>query len=323
MSRGSLKRFKFTTYWPELTVVLLMILGTASLAIIYGLPVQFPAVTSLSFAGMNYLVPIGTLIGWLGLAFAVRQKQSVGYFLFAFTAYISVIILHFNVKLWMGIVNPKMWDDTYWAIDNALRPVVDGSFAVHHGLTSIFGNIEWLYLFAFLAMFYFSFFLYALRDGVLFRKVVLASLLVHALGAFSYLILPAIGPFLYEAGVNGAEAIKQQHMLSIFLAHSGPDGTGAAWIAKNGAESMFAAAAAMPSLHTATTAVFLYFAWEYARPLTWLYVPLFLFIIIEAVATRWHYIVDVPVGIVLAAICCFIAERVLQSHEIGFSPKAK
>jgi hypothetical protein len=52
----------------------------------------------------------------------------------------------------------------------------------------------------------------------------------------------------------------------------------------------------MPSLHAAAAWVFLHFARKSLKYLLVPYVPFFCGIIIEAVASKWHYLIDLPVG---------------------------
>jgi membrane-associated phospholipid phosphatase len=84
---------------------------------------------------------------------------------------------------------------------------------------------------------------------------------------------------------------------------------GAGWIAANGGSHITVGLAAMPSLHTGGAFLFLLFAWRHARVLVPVYAPLFAFIAIDAVASRWHYLVDLPAGIALALACAWAAER--------------
>ena len=83
---------------------------------------------------------------------------------------------------------------------------------------------------------------------------------------------------------------------------------GTRWLSMNGSQYLATGLAAMPSLHVASSAVFVYYAWVYERRLCWLYLPLFLFIMNEAVASRWHYVVDIVAGIGLTAVAVFIVE---------------
>jgi PAP2 superfamily len=300
---------------PELGLAMLFASVAVIISQIVGLPFSLPGANALQFTGMSYAVPFSIVGGWVLLTILSKRKYRVFYYLAASLAYGVVVIVHFNVKMWMNIVNPVRWDGLYWRADQAMRPLVDGSFAVHNAVGSVLPMENHLYLFAFLAMFVCSIVVHSMRCFIVFRKVIFTAMLVHVLGALSYLIMPAVGPFLYEAGSNALETARQVHMYNGYQAMMAG---GRPWIAEYGADHMFAAVAAMPSLHVASSAVFVYYAFRYERWLGWCYLPLFLFIIVEAVATRWHYIVDIFAGLGLTAvaimICALIFKPISQHH---------
>src|SRR5690606_38290906 len=91
---------------------------------------------------------------------------------------------------------------------------------------------------------------------------------------------------------------------------------GASWIAANGGTHITVGLAAMPSLHTGGSFLFLLFAWRHAQVLLPLYLPLFAFISIDAVASRWHYFIDLPAGVVLALGCAWAAARLNPASEL-------
>lgn len=305
----------FTMPLPEM----LLALGFLALAMLLGwafnLPFAFPASSALEFTGMSYAVPL-SLIAVLG-SFLVVMKQTMrlAYYTVAALAYGIILVTHFNVKLWMSLINPALWDGFYWTTDQMLRPLVDASFAVHKGVEAALPAGEHLYLFAFLAMFAGSIITHSMQRFIVFRKVIFTAMLVHVLGALSYLVMPAIGPFIYEQGVNALETARQEHMYGGYQALVAG---GRPWIAAQGSEFLFAAVAAMPSLHVASSAVFVYYAWQNARWLGVLYLPLFVFIIFEAVATRWHYWIDVVAGLGLTALAIAITAflfRPIEAHH--------
>lgn len=293
------RRFLSIAGLPELLVAFAFLGVALALAWSKALPFVLPDDDALAFTGMSYGVPL-SLIGLLGLYLVVtRQTERLVYYGLAALAYGVILIAHFNVKLWMSLVNPALWDAFYWRTDQALRPLVGAAFAVHEGAEAVLPFADHLYLFAFLAMFAGSIIVHASQSFIVFRKVLFASMLVHVLGALSYLAMPAVGPFLYEAGANALETARQQHMHGGYRALMAG---GRPWIARDGDEYLFAAVAAMPSLHVASSAVFVFYALKHARWLGLAYLPLFVFIIFEAVATRWHYWIDAAVGLALTAL---------------------
>ena len=297
---------------PELALALSFLLVALALAWIFDLPVVTPAKNALEFTGMSYGVPLG-LIALLGVYLILtKQGKRLIYYGLASIAYGAILICHFNVKLWMSLINPALWDDFYWQTDQAMRPFIEASFSVHNLVAAPLPFGDHLYLFAFLAMFASSIIVHSMQHLIVFRKVIFTAMLVHVLGALSYLVMPAVGPFLYEHGANALETARQVHMYqgyTALVAGARP------WLASEGSQFMFAAVAAMPSLHVASSAVFVYFAWKHARWLGWAYLPMFGFIICEAVATRWHYLIDVAAGLGLTAVAIAITTVLFRPIE--------
>lgn len=311
---GHLRRVKiaFSAPLPELILAISFLSIAIIFSLIFNLEFSLPASDALAFTGMSFAVPL-SLIFVLGL-FLVLAKQTMRlvYYALAGLAYGIILIAHFNIKLWMSLINPALWDDFYWQTDQMVRPLVDAAFWVHVAADRIMPAGEHLYLFAFLAMFAGSIIVHSMQRFIVFRKVIFTAMLVHVLGALSYLVMPAVGPFLYEPGVNALETARQEHM---FGGYQALIAGGRPWIVSQGNQFMFAAVAAMPSLHVASSAVFVYYAWNYARWLGVLYLPLFVFIIFEAVATRWHYWIDVVVGLALTALAIAITAVLFRPIE--------
>jgi hypothetical protein len=302
----------FFVPYPELILALCFLAAGALIARVLDLPFSLPSGQSLAFTGMSYGLPL-SLIGLLGAGLVLaKQTMRLVYYAAATFAYGVILITHFNIKLWMSLINPANWDAVYWQTDQVVRPLVDLAFGVHRLADMALPAGEHLYLFAFLAMFAGSIIAHSMQSLMVFRKVIFSAMLVHVLGALAYCVMPAVGPFLYEAGANALESARQQHMSSGYQALAAG---GRGWIAAEGSTFMFAAVAAMPSLHVASSAVFLHYAWKHARWLGVAYVPLFVFIVFEAVATRWHYWVDVIAGLGLTALAIAITTAVFRRIE--------
>lgn len=308
---GRWREFKslFFAPLPELTLAITFLSIGLLLSWYLGIDFSFPDSDALEFTGMSYAVPI-SLISVLGIFLILaKQTQRLIYYTGAAIAYGIILITHFNIKMWMSLINPVLWDDFYWQTDQMARPLVDAAFWVHISADRFMPAGEHLYLFAFLAMFAGSIIAHSMQRLIVFRKVIFTAMLVHVLGALSYLVMPAVGPFLYEQGVNALETARQEHMYSGYQALIAG---GRPWIASQGSQFMFAAVAAMPSLHVASSAVFVYYAWKHARWLGVLYLPLFIFIIFEAVATRWHYWIDVVAGLALTTLAIAITAALFR-----------
>lgn len=302
-------------YWapsPELGLAAIYLFAALLIAAAADLPFSLPDSSALAFTGMHPAVPFGLIGAWAILTIFSRHKLRIFYYMAGAFAYGVILITHFNIKLWMNIINPVRWDAFYWSSDQAVRPFIEVSFAVHDRVAAVLPFENHLYLFAFLAMFVSSIVAHSLRCFLVFRRVIFTAMLVHALGALSYLITPAIGPFIYEAGSNAVETARQVHM---FQGYQALMAGGRPWIAEYGPQYLLAAVAAMPSLHVASSGVFLYYAWKHERWLSYCYMPLFAFILFEAVATRWHYAADLLGGLALTALAIAIAALIFGPIE--------
>ena len=302
----------FILPFPEMVLAIGFFLTATLFAWGLNLDFAFPASGALEFTGMSYAVPL-SLIAVLGLFLVLtRQSMRLVYYSTAGLAYGIIVITHFNVKMWMSVINPTLWDDLYWKTDQMVRPLINASFVVHNFVEMTLPMGEHLYLFAFLAMFAGSIIVHSMQRFIVFRKVIFTAMLVHVLGGLSYLVMPAVGPFIFEQGVNALETARQVHMYDSYKALIAG---GRPWISSQGSQFMFAAVAAMPSLHVASSAVFVYYAWKHARWLGVLYLPLFVFIIFEAMATRWHYWIDVVAGLALTGLAIAITEALFRPIE--------
>ena len=294
-------------WWlPELWFTGALLTATLAMAVILGFPFSLPGGERAAFVGIHYLYPLLGVAVWGVFALIGQRRQMAKTFFIALPCYAIVLICHFNLKLWIGHINPLLWDEFYWQIDTVVRPLVDFAFAARIAISPLIGLDSNFYMVAFITMFYLSFCLHALRDAHQFRTLFLGALFFQGLGAIAYLVMPALGPFLYEAGVEPVQTAAQQSMLGAYRANMAG---GADWIAANGSSHLTVGLAAMPSLHTGGSFLFLIFAWRYARVLVPLYVALFAFISVDAVASRWHYVIDLPIGMLLAWASAAIAER--------------
>lgn len=222
-----------------------------------------------------------------------------------------VLTVTFCLKLWEPLMRSVSYDRVYEAIDRTclfwLEPLI--SWRARH---LDFHWINQLYDAAFVGMFLVSMIVHLARGRTEYRRVFLASLLVQAMGGCLYLVAPASGPFLYHSSANQVLAAVQHTFSQI--RHQELLG-GAGWIRLNTGRYITCGLGAMPSLHAAASFVFLYYAWRYARWLGIIYTPIFVWILFEAMASRWHYGVDLVVGLIMARACIALAEVWLRAHE--------
>lgn len=231
---------------------------------------------------------------------------------FCFALTISLV---FYLKLLVPLFRSGSYDQIYESIDHACFLWLDPLIA-WRGQALQFNWVNHLYFVFFFGMFLVSFLIHGLRDRSEFRRVFLATLMVQACGGVLYFAAPAMGPFLYHPSANAWIFGLQQLMHGLRM----DELTGGVhWLQENSGRNLTYGLAAMPSLHAAASCVFLYYGWRHVRWLGIVYTPAFLWILFEAMASRWHYGADLVVGLLMAYACILLSERWMSAHEAAQS----
>ncbi len=280
-----------------------------TLALARGLGVELimPGPDQADFIGIHYLYPLVGLALWAAVLTLFSKQNPGPVILIALPCYAAIMLAHFNIKLWVPDINPRLYDQAYWQIDQTLRPLVDGAITLRRALDFIVPIDSPFYSHGFIAMFYFGFTVHALQRTEVFRALVIAAITLQAFGALGYLIAPAVGPFVFEQGTNSFFTAIQHDMLANYQAHLAQ---GTSWVTANGHAMLLTGLGAMPSLHAGGSFLFVIFAWRHCRWLSPLPIALFAFICVAAIASRWHYLIDLPVGMLLAWGCGMLGEKV-------------
>lgn len=154
-----------------------------------------------------------------------------------------------------------------------------------------------------LSLCYLSFFLYLPLLGIVlytrsdrrgWRVFVLAVTLTVFLGFIGYVLIPAVGPLYYlsnsySVDLNGnvITSIRQTFISDLSIGRD-----------------------AFPSLHIALTALYLLLAYKYKRYVFFIFLPFIICLWFSTVYLRYHYMVDVVAGFVLAFLAFFAAEKI-------------
>lgn len=122
---------------------------------------------------------------------------------------------------------------------------------------------------------------------------------VYGLGFLGYLLVPAAGPYIAFASafnrplVGGALWHLDQRMVAL---------------GSNGVD-------VFPSLHAAVSVYILAFAWRHSRRELWLLLPLTLGICCSTIYLRYHYLIDVICGVLLALLAASAASRSERARQ--------
>jgi len=130
----------------------------------------------------------------------------------------------------------------------------------------------------------------------------IGTMLVLMLGQLGYLLVPATGPI--------------HHFADLF---DGPVRGGVLWASiGQTVNSSGALKDVFPSLHTAIPCYYALFAWRQARqnrrwrPAAWLVSWFAAHIVISTMLLRWHYLIDVLAGLLLALLSWWLAARLAE-----------
>ena len=282
---------------PELVIAGAMISIMVMLSVMFDLPIIYPSGERAAFVGIHYMYPlIG--VGLLGIiTFFAGNRSIASRFLIALPCYAAVLFAHFNIKLWIPHINPIEFDAIYWAMDQIMHPLIDICFFIRKYIFFFIPYEANFYMISYIALFYTSFLYHAVKTPECFGKLIISALLLQVLGTLAYLVAPAVGPFIYESGINPMITTGQHSMLEFYRSSVA---AGPSFLVKHGGINFTVGLAAMPSLHSASAFLFFLFAWKHGRVLVPLYSFILAFILVTAIASRWHYIIDVPVGMAIA-----------------------
>ncbi|MBV8436673.1 MAG: phosphatase PAP2 family protein [Silvibacterium sp.] len=220
-----------------------------------------------------------------------------------------VTYCHFQCKVWMPLINPHRFGPVYESVDRLFTPIVGlcGYFVALMDRAGL--DVSGAYHGWFILFFFVCFGLHALRDTPTGqRQVILGVGWILALGGVGYWIAPAVGPFIYRNGADSNATLIQNYMWQKFhllvLTRHIPAGY------------FLSAPAAMPSLHIAHAAFFVWMLRRMSRGLSLLFLPLLLWFTGTAVGLAWHYILDLPAGFLLAAFVVVLVKKTLPDPEM-------
>ena len=301
---------------PEILFTIGMFGIMLMLSAVFALPILLPSGERAAFVGIHYLYPLLGVAVWGVLALIGQRKSLARTFFIALPCYAAIQWICFNIKLWVPHINPLQFDAMYWRIDRIFQPFIDTLNAAHQAADWLLPLNSNFYMIGFIGMFYVSFCFHAIMTPEKFRTVFLSALFFQGLGTLAYIPFPALGPFIYEAGLNSTMTAAQSGMLDF---HRQITANGPEWLAINGPANLTAGLAAMPSLHAGGSFLFFLLAWKYARVLVPLFLILTLYILTAAITTRWHYLIDLPVGMAIAWASIKLAEMYTRADSDAVS----
>jgi membrane-associated phospholipid phosphatase len=143
-------------------------------------------------------------------------------------------------------------------------------------------------------------FIYLWRGRRNFREMMSGIMVVSFFGLMGYLLVPAIGP-LYTLRNQYTVPLQQ----SIPLLNREVDFMDFARIRRD----------VFPSMHVALSFVAWLYAYRNSKKLFWIISPLMISLWISTVYLRYHYLIDVVAGLILAPLCFLLSNRLFRAWE--------
>jgi membrane-associated phospholipid phosphatase len=128
-------------------------------------------------------------------------------------------------------------------------------------------------------------FIYVRRERARFREMMSGLMVVSFLGLLGYLLVPAIGPMFT---LRNQYTVPLSHSISMF--NRDVDFMDFARIRRD----------VFPSLHVAISFVVWLYAYRNSKTLFWILSPLVLSLWLSTLYLRYHYLIDVVAGLILA-----------------------
>ena len=135
-------------------------------------------------------------------------------------------------------------------------------------------------------------FLYVWRPRARFREMMSGIMVVSFLGLMGYLLVPAIGPVY---------TLRNQYTVPLHQA---------VWVFNQEVDFMDFARIrrdVFPSMHVAISFVVWLYAYRNSKKLFWILSPLILSLWLSTLYLRYHYLIDVVVGLILAPLSFLLA----------------
>ncbi len=171
--------------------------------------------------------------------------------------FVIVTYFHFVLKLQIPMLRQVCYDGLLFSLEQRLAAVIAQFAALRNRIAQALPYPDGWYQLSQLGVYVLSFWGHALGERRWFHPWMTASLLNLMLGALAYLLIPAIGPFLYESGPNRL-ALQAEQVMAQVARHVAEQG--ATWLALYGDQFFTSAPAAMPSLHVSIACIASYYA---------------------------------------------------------------
>ena len=290
-----------------------------------GLPIHWPMAYLYQQARWIFLITYAPLMVGCLLAIAGQQREvwqrcrrfvlSPTFFLEFAVAMVVVnatIMVFVNLKQFLPMLNPRLYDSQLWRLDSWLHfgfdpAVVATEAAAEHGLLPWFDRAYLLFYPAQVAVP--LLFLVAKPLRPLRGRFFFAFCLLWMLGGLVYALWPTLGPVYYRASrfVWLDEAPYAQYIQDTLMRDYVRFRVDPSFYTVK----LYQGVAALPSLHVGVLALFAIATWRWRllSVVLWLLTAV---TFVGSLALGWHYAVDGYAGLLLAALVWLVARHAVD-----------
>jgi len=208
-----------------------------------------------------------------------------------------VLVIYSNLPWLIDTINPRNADLYLIRIDQLC-------FGTQ--LSAKLGSLLWEPLISFATISYATYYLFPPLLAIVlyikgkyraFRNLSAAVLLSFFIGYIGYILVPAVGP-RYTISSQYSEEIKGYRFTQL--------------VRQKLDDWEYTKRDCFPSLHNMVILVTLIFSFKYERKFAWLFLPFALGLFFGTVYLRYHYVIDVLAGWILAVGCCLWGPAILR-----------
>ncbi|MGD0697143.1 MAG: phosphatase PAP2 family protein [Terriglobia bacterium] len=143
-------------------------------------------------------------------------------------------------------------------------------------------------------------FIYIWRPRQRFREMMTGLVVITAIGVASYMLVPGVGPMY---------SLRDQYTVPLTQQVVGLLNQESAFI-----DFARVKRDVFPSMHVGISFVVWLYAWRNSRVLFWILAPFILSLWFSTVYLRYHYLVDVVAGLILAPLCYWLANWMFKRY---------
>lgn len=209
-----------------------------------------------------------------------------------------VFIVYSQIQNYLRVFNPYDYDSLLIAIDHAICGVNPTQWLSHISFPALTEYLQIAYMTYFLLPLMQAIELHNSKNDDRFNQFASMILFSFYTSYLLYLVLPAIGPRFTLHNFSTTSLELPGLWLTETLRNIVNAGEGIVAGANNPA--VLVNRDCMPSGHTMMTLVNILFAFKYKSKFKWLFLILGASIIIATVYLRYHYVIDIIVGAILA-----------------------